>query len=135
MTATTSHLESDAGLWNLVGASGDDKWMSEGACASVDPDLHFPVSEGDHHQIAKAKTVCAGCPVLAQCRAFGFTQPEGIWGGLTVTERGAIRRRERAQERDQELRRELVRLSEQSDTLAAGDTVAAVVLDELAKGA
>jgi WhiB family redox-sensing transcriptional regulator len=129
VNASTSHLESAAGLWGLVGASGDDTWMAEGACAQVDPDLHFPLTDAMYDQIADAKKVCAGCPVLAKCREYGFTQSHGIWGGLTVTERRSIRRRERARERDRELRRELVRLSEREDT------VAAVVLDELAKGA
>lgn len=62
-----------------------------GPCADEDPELFWPISDNQERQIAKAKTVCAGCPVLAECREFGMTQPEGIWGGTTATERREIR--------------------------------------------
>lgn len=39
---------------------------------------------------ARAKSVCAGCPVLAGCRMWGLTtgvNESGIWGGLNKTDR------------------------------------------------
>src|SRR5699024_3664991 len=45
-------------------------------------------------QIWQAKAVCAGCPVLAQCREYGMTEPHGVWGGLSAGERREIRARE-----------------------------------------
>ncbi|MGW7537793.1 WhiB family transcriptional regulator [Amycolatopsis sp. NPDC054798] len=73
----------------LVEPALDTTWMLNGACADSDPDLHFPVGEGPANaaQIAEAKAVCARCPVLEKCREYGMTQPYGIWGGLTETER------------------------------------------------
>jgi WhiB family redox-sensing transcriptional regulator len=39
-----------------------------------------------------AKTVCAACPVIQQCRqhALAVREPYGVWGGLTEDERNAI---------------------------------------------
>jgi WhiB family redox-sensing transcriptional regulator len=69
-----------------------------GACRELDPvygyDLHYPHSEtqGCEAQIARAKQVCAGCPVQAECRQHALTHPEhGIWGGMTEDERRAVR--------------------------------------------
>jgi WhiB family redox-sensing transcriptional regulator len=41
------------------------------------------------HRIAKAKAICAGCPVLDDCRNYAIAagEPVGIWGGLTEDER------------------------------------------------
>ena len=41
-------------------------------------------------QIEAAKSVCATCPVMQRCRAYGVGKglgDEGIWGGLTKPER------------------------------------------------
>jgi WhiB family transcriptional regulator, redox-sensing transcriptional regulator len=45
-------------------------------------------------QIAKAKTICAGCTVRAQCLDYALdtNQEPGIWGGLTEDERRTLRR-------------------------------------------
>lgn len=74
-------------------------WMRRGACRDQqDPDLHFPAGEGRafRRQIIDAKQVCAGCPVLAECREHSFSEPEpyGIWGGLTEGERRDVRARQ-----------------------------------------
>src|SRR5699024_7243525 len=84
-------------------------WMASGACAApeVDPDLHFPDGTEDslpgRRQIQQAKTVCASCPVIAQCREYGMSEPHGVWGGLSERERRDIRAREIRHE--QELQR------------------------------
>lgn len=38
-------------------------------------------------QIAKAKAVCASCPVITACLAMGLHEEEGIWGGKLPDER------------------------------------------------
>lgn len=38
-------------------------------------------------QIALAKNVCAGCPVITQCLQLGMYEEEGIWGGKLPDER------------------------------------------------
>jgi len=76
-------------------------WRERGACLSADPDLFFPISSRgvSAGQIARAKSICAGCPVQAPCLSFalGSQQQHGIWGGATEEERKKMRRRARRQ--------------------------------------
>jgi WhiB family transcriptional regulator, redox-sensing transcriptional regulator len=76
-----------------------ENWRSSGACRSADPDLFFPISgEGPgERQIARAKLICAGCPVRQECLEFALAnaQTYGIWGGTTVEDRQRDRRRRR----------------------------------------
>ncbi|HEY1324318.1 MAG TPA: WhiB family transcriptional regulator [Streptosporangiaceae bacterium] len=73
-----------------------------GACRTADPDLFFgPDAErvtDCKARVAKAKAVCAGCPVREACLAYAMAagEPYGIWGGLTEDERRALRRQRRA---------------------------------------
>jgi WhiB family redox-sensing transcriptional regulator len=73
-------------------------WRSLGACLSADPDLFFPISTTGQSapQIARAKAVCADCPVRPDCLAFALSHREmvGIWGGTTDEERRRSRRNE-----------------------------------------
>ncbi len=70
-------------------------WMEEAACRGVDPELFFPDRDGSTARIAQAKAICAGCPVLSDCRAHGerveaeLARSEwyGIVGGETVDDR------------------------------------------------
>ncbi|MBN9759900.1 Sporulation regulatory protein WhiD [Pseudonocardia sp. Ae406_Ps2] len=77
-----------------------DPWHGA-ACRSVPYDTHYPTAEPDSpahtRQVARAKRVCAGCPVLDACREHALTVGEkwGVWGGLDEQERRAIRRRNR----------------------------------------
>jgi WhiB family redox-sensing transcriptional regulator len=43
-----------------------ENWRSLAACRSADPDLFFPISSSGQSvaQVAEAKAICAGCPVL-----------------------------------------------------------------------
>ena len=72
----------------------DLTWKADGACRWVDPDLFFPVSDLD---AAPAKQVCAHCAVRERCLdyAFDVREFEGVWGGLTGSERKALHRRRR----------------------------------------
>lgn len=73
-------------------------WRTLAACVGTDPELYFPAAEtgpGYDAQVAAAKTVCAGCPVVAACLAEALARiPDGIAGGLTADERRALRRRD-----------------------------------------
>jgi len=82
----------------------DTRWMVNGECAKTGwPDAWFP-DNGTNARGAKA--VCNGdqdggippCPVRDQCLAYALAthQPDGIWGGLSRTERQALRRRKAA---------------------------------------
>jgi len=63
------------------------EWTARAACRGADPDLFFPV--GWTQAAASLATVvireyCSGCPVSAECFAWGEQFPAddgGIWGG------------------------------------------------------
>lgn len=55
-----------------------------------DPELMFSVDPRDE---ARAKRVCASCPVREACRSYALEtgQDYGVWGGTTADERRALR--------------------------------------------
>ncbi|MGV9255300.1 WhiB family transcriptional regulator [Streptomyces sp. NPDC003697] len=69
-------------------------WRERGACRSEDPELFFPLGDGglSLRQTEQARAVCRRCPVLRECRAFALRNRErdGIWGGMTATERRRV---------------------------------------------
>lgn len=75
------------------------KWASQGACQHADPELFFPVAPAGPAlaQLARAKEVCARCPVRIQCLEFALDsgQDFGVWGGASEEERRVLRRRRR----------------------------------------
>lgn len=85
-----------AEISRLPGPQADRwEWQYEGACRETGPDTFFhPEGERGSRRRARdaaAKLVCAGCPVLAQCRehALAVREPYGVWGGMTEDEREA----------------------------------------------
>jgi WhiB family redox-sensing transcriptional regulator len=72
-------------------------WRKRAVCRNVDPELFFPVGTKGPAllQIAEAKQVCAGCPVMSECREWALEsrQEYGVFGGLDEDERRALRRR------------------------------------------
>lgn len=61
-------------------------FMSDASCGSIaDPDLFF---SSDPLAIHAAKTICRSCPVAEACLSYGASIEEGMFGGLTATERG-----------------------------------------------
>ncbi len=74
-------------------------WRSAGACLGADPDLFFPTSTTGRadKQVARAKTICAGCAVRPECLEFALAHGmvDGIWGGTTPEDRQRDRRRRR----------------------------------------
>lgn len=80
------------------------EWMShpDRPCAHGDPEQWFSILDskgptpaktaGRTH--ARAAALCAGCPVLAQCRAFALDDPRlvGVWGGTTPRQRRDLRK-------------------------------------------
>lgn len=75
-------------------------WRRQAACRDEDPELFFPVGTSGPAllQVAEAKSVCARCPVLAECLTWALETGEdaGVWGGLDEDERRALRRRQSA---------------------------------------
>jgi WhiB family transcriptional regulator, redox-sensing transcriptional regulator len=68
-----------------------EDWAQQAQCLKADPDALFV--QGAAQQ--EAKTVCIGCPVIAECLADALdNQMEfGVWGGLTERERRALLKR------------------------------------------
>lgn len=68
---------------------------SHGACYGQDPELFFPVGSSGpaQRQLARAKAVCAGCRVRADCLGYAIAtgQDAGVWGGASEEERRAIK--------------------------------------------
>ena len=77
--------------WQAAPLIAEGRWRSAAACRSADPEVFFPISNSGKslEQIAKAKAICAGCPVGRECLAFALRthQVYGIWGGATEEER------------------------------------------------
>ncbi|MHB9862013.1 WhiB family transcriptional regulator [Streptomyces sp. YIM S03343] len=77
----------------------EEEWRHAAACAGEKTDLFFPVGESDAalKQTEQAKAVCAVCPVRAECLRFALDtcQADGIWGGLTESERRQMKHRKR----------------------------------------
>ncbi len=71
-------------------------WQMQGSCRGMDSAFFFH-PEGERGPAkatreARAKQICAGCPVLEQCRrhALSAHEPYGVWGGLSEGERDDI---------------------------------------------
>jgi WhiB family transcriptional regulator, redox-sensing transcriptional regulator len=66
-------------------------WQQLAACRTSELDLFFPISAKGRSALdaARAKTICAGCPVRSPCLDYAQAthQVYGIWGGLTEEER------------------------------------------------
>lgn len=74
-------------------------WEARAACAGVDGQVFF-APDGERppereSREAKAKAICARCPVRAQCLDYALSNSikHGIWGGLNQDERVRERRR------------------------------------------
>ncbi len=72
-------------------------WLDRAACRDQNPELFFPVSEvgPGAEQIARAKAVCAQCPVRDECLSYAIDNrlDHGVFGGMTPDERRKTARR------------------------------------------
>jgi len=65
-------------------------WRDEAACLGLPVDLMVPDSQ---EGVARAKQVCARCPVSTACLAHAVNtgEVEGVWGGTSPDERRLLR--------------------------------------------
>lgn len=84
----------------------ENDWRARAACRGLDPELFFSpdifeTKQDKDDREERAKAVCAGCPVRAQCLDYAIRAGEryGIWGGMTELERRAYARRHLSAER------------------------------------
>jgi WhiB family redox-sensing transcriptional regulator len=86
-----------ADIRRLPGPNSDIwDWQLKGLCRGVDSSFFFH-PDGERGQAraqreARAKAMCARCPVLEQCRrhALSVHEPYGVWGGMSESERDAM---------------------------------------------
>lgn len=69
----------------------NEQWTALARCQQSSPDELF-VRGAEQH---RAKQVCAGCPVRAECLAEALDNgiEWGVWGGMTERERRAVLRK------------------------------------------
>jgi len=67
-----------------------EDWRELGSCRTLDTGMFFPVGQTGEAEvrIARAKKVCAACPVRNDCLEFAITtnQEYGVWGGHSEEE-------------------------------------------------
>ena len=84
-----------AALPALVSENWD--WQVQAACRGIGVDAFFnPDSErgpAKRAREARAKAICAECPVMSQCLdwALSVGEPYGVWGGKSAAERHELR--------------------------------------------
>ncbi|MFD8529450.1 WhiB family transcriptional regulator [Streptosporangium canum] len=87
-------------------------WRERAACKGEDLILFFGPSEGEIRETTaqketrtkKAKQICRGCPVAAECLAYHLrvsASQHGVAGGLDEDERRTYRRRELRRSREE----------------------------------
>lgn len=74
-------------------------WQQHAVCRGMSTELFMP-KRGDHHGVKQAVTICHTCPVIQQCRDYGFQLEEeglvyGVFGGLTQSGRNKALKEER----------------------------------------
>lgn len=68
----------------------EHRWRTQAACRGIDPATFFPTS-ADAALMKYALSICASCPVSAECLEANLWEQDGIWGGTTAKERTRIR--------------------------------------------
>lgn len=68
------------------------EWAERAACLGMDHRIFFP-STGQQPKLAYK--ICDGCDVQFECYRFAVAteQPAGVWGGVTILQKGSVRRR------------------------------------------
>jgi WhiB family redox-sensing transcriptional regulator len=75
-------------------------WQHDAACRGTDAALFFAPNyferrEQKDGREARAKAICAACPVREPCLVYALEirEPHGVWGGLNEFERRQVLRR------------------------------------------
>jgi len=83
----------------LSATSREWAWQQAAACRGMDVEVFFGVADEPPpirtRREARARAVCAGCPVQRHCLRFAINHRirDGIWGGTREDERGALGRK------------------------------------------
>lgn len=62
-------------------------------CSDYDVNVFFPETYNDRAAVARAKKICDGCWLKAECFEYAvkFPSMEGIWAGTTPQDRKRLR--------------------------------------------
>lgn len=79
-------------------ANIDTSWMTDAACRGQDTDIFYAPHTSERARRlyeAHAKQLCRGCPVRDDCLSYALrvNEPDGVWGGLNLSERQRLRRK------------------------------------------
>ena len=92
MLSTDESDQADLGQW-LAELTRRPEWHGRAACRGMEPDT-FIVHRGANGAVmARARAICAGCTVTAECLDFALADTDlvGIWASTTGQERRAMR--------------------------------------------
>ena len=69
------------------------EWIQDAACKGLPAETFFP-ERHETHVAAKARAICASCPVMEQCATWAAAtgEQDGIWGGRNRDGLRALRR-------------------------------------------
>jgi WhiB family transcriptional regulator, redox-sensing transcriptional regulator len=80
-----------------LSAQRSTDWQQHGLCRAEDSSVFFAPAHFEHKpereaREAKAKAICARCPVRLECLdwALETREPFGVWGGYSESERKQI---------------------------------------------
>lgn len=73
----------DLEIYDFDIGSDDEGWRRDGRCVDGAGSLTNLFFSDELHDIARAKAICAKCPVRVQCLAAAVErrEPWGVWGG------------------------------------------------------
>lgn len=78
-----------------MSTSTDTSWYQHAACQGTPADLWFPEHGDTGETLAKAKEICASCPVTKQCLEAHLFEREGIYAGMSAIARRRLRKQRR----------------------------------------
>ena len=77
-----------------------EQWQARAACRGPQAAVFFPPTHAERKddkqsREARAKAICATCPVAHDCLEYAIRirEPHGIWGGLNEAERKQLAER------------------------------------------
>lgn len=66
------------------------------ACKGIITEMFFSDAPECYSINPQLRRICSGCPILEECREYAICNEwEGFWGGLTPSDRRALRARRR----------------------------------------
>ena len=75
--------------------TSEPDWRAEAACLDTDLRLWFPLPSAYGIAYERARAICDGCLVRAECLSVALAAPPhgdaGIWAGTSPDERAALR--------------------------------------------